>query len=203
MAVTDSKVDVYIEKAGEFARPILIHLRNLVHTACPDVKETIKWGFPHFEYKGMLCHMAAFKKHCSFGFWKAALINESAQFLNSLGLQGIDHFDRISTMQDLPADSVLISYIKEAMRLNEEEIKMPKKKIDTNRLAVSIPDAFKKALDADAKANQVFEKASPSFRKEYIEWIADAKTDLTRDKRIATALEWISEGKGRNWKYER
>ena len=203
MAVTDSKVDVYIEKAGEFARPILIHLRNLVHTACPDVKETIKWGFPHFEYKGMLCHMAAFKKHCSFGFWKAALINESAQFLNSLGLQGIDHFDRISTMQDLPADSVLISYIKEAMRLNEDEIKMPKKKIDTNRLAVSIPDAFKKALDADAKANQVFEKASPSFRKEYIEWIADAKTDLTRDKRIATALEWISEGKGRNWKYER
>ena len=203
MAVTDSKVDVYIEKAGEFARPILIHLRNLVHTACPDVKETIKWGFPHFEYKGMLCHMAAFKKHCSFGFWKAALINESAQFLNSLGLQGIDHFDRISTMQDLPADSVLISYIKEAMRLNEEEIKMPKKKIDTNRLAISIPDAFKKALDADAKAIQVFEKASSSFRKEYIEWIADAKTDLTRDKRIATALEWISEGKGRNWKYER
>ena len=119
MPLTDPRVDAYIEKSQPFARPILNHLRQLVHKACPDVTETIKWGFPNFEYKGLLCNMASFKAHCAFGFWKAALMKDSAKFLEPMGKTAMGHFNRLTSVNDLPSDKILISYIKEAVGLNE------------------------------------------------------------------------------------
>lgn len=201
MPVLDPRVDAYIERSAEFARPVLHHLRSLVHKACPEVTETIKWGFPHFEYKGLLCSMAAFRAHCSFGFWKAALMTDAEQFLNKIGNTGMGHFDRITNLQDLPADKVMISYIKEAVRLNEEDIRMPKNRSQQAR-AVQIPEAFSEQLKENKKALAVFEKFPPSHQREYADWIRDAKTESTRDKRIRQAIEWLEEGKSRNWKYE-
>ena len=201
MPVTDPRVDAYIDKAEPFARPVLEHLRSLVHSACPEIKETIKWGFPHFEYKGLLCSMASFKQHCAFGFWKAALMTDAEQFLNKMGNTGMGHFDRITGISDLPKDKTMISYIREAMKLNEDGIQLQKKK--NSKEPVEIPTEFSSALKQNKKAQDHFNKFSASAQREYIEWISEAKTEATRNKRIDTAVEWISEGKGRNWKYEK
>ncbi len=201
MPVTDPRVDAYIDKAEPFARPVLEHLRSLVHRACPEVKETIKWGFPHFEYKGLLCSMASFKQHCAFGFWKAALMTDAEQFLNKMGNTGMGHFDRITSISDLPKDKTMISYIREAMKLNDDGIQLQKKK--NSKGPVEIPTEFSSALKQNKKAKDHFDKFSASAQREYIEWITEAKTEATRNKRIDTAVEWISEGKGRNWKYEK
>jgi uncharacterized protein YdeI (YjbR/CyaY-like superfamily) len=202
MTVTDPRVDAYIEKAEPFARPVLQHLRSLVHNACPEVKETIKWGFPHFEYKGLLCSMAAFKQHCAFGFWKAALMTDAEQFLNKLGNTGMGHFDRITSINDLPKDKTMMAYIREAVKLNEDGVQLKKNKAATKG-PIEVPAEFSAALKQNKAAMDRFEKFSASAQREYIEWIAEAKTDATRNKRIETAVEWISEGKGRNWKYEK
>ena len=201
MPELDPKVDAYIERSAEFAKPVLNHLRSLVHKACPEVTETIKWGFPHFEYKGLLCNMAAFKAHCSFGFWKAALMTDAEQFLNRIGNTGMGHFDRITNRKDLPADKVMISYIREAVKLNEEDIKIPKARSLRAR-ALVIPEAFSEVLKENKKARAVFEKFPPGQQREYADWISGAKTEATREKRIRQAIEWLEEGKTRNWKYE-
>lgn len=200
MATIDPRIDAYIEKALPFAQPILVHLRGLVHKACPGVGETIKWGFPHFEYKGLLCSMASFKQHCAFGFWKAALMTDAEQFLNRIGNTGMGHFDRITTIKDLPSDKVMIAYIQEAMKLNEDGIQLSR----SGRVkegSIEVPDYFREALEKDKKAFDNFEGFSLSAKREYLEWITEAKTESTRLKRMTTAIEWISEGKGRNWKY--
>lgn len=202
MPTTDPRVDKYIDKSADFAKPILRHMRELVHRACPQVTETMKWSFPHFEYKGILCSMAGFKKHCSFGFWKAALMDDSEQFLNRIGNTGMGHFDRITNLNDLPKDKVMLAYIKEAIKLNEDDVKLPPRTKSAVK-QMPIPKEFAAALKKSKKATTNFENFSPGYRKDYIEWVAEAKTEVTRDKRIATAIEWISEGKGRNWKYER
>lgn len=202
MATIDPRIDAYIEKAAPFAQPILVHLRGLVHKACPSVGETIKWGFPHFEYKGLLCSMASFKQHCAFGFWKAALMTNAEQFLNRIGNTGMGHFDRITTIKDLPSDKVMIAYIREAMKLNEDGIQLPKNR-GKKEASFEVPDYFINALKKNKIAFEKFEGFSQSAKKEYIEWIADAKSESTKEKRMTTAIEWISEGKGRNWKYEK
>lgn len=193
----DKRIDAYIEKSRDFARPILKHLRKLVHKACPDVEETIKWGSPHFDYKGSLAGMAAFKEHCAFGFWKHALLQGTELQRTAMG-----SFGRITSLKDLPKDKEIIALIQQAMELNEKGIKVPKKSAAT-KADVVVPKELTAALSKNKKAKAAFEKFSPSHRREYAEWIAEAKTDATRDKRIATALEWLSEGKPRNWKYER
>lgn len=204
MAVTDPRIDEYIEKSQEFARPILNHLRKLLHKACPGVEETIKWGFPHFMYhNGILCSFASFKQHCAFGFWKASLMQDPEGRFNKNGYTAMGQFDRICTLKDLPADKVLLAYIREAAQLNEAGIKKPEKARPATPKEIIVPDDVAAALQQNTKARTVFEAFSPSHQREYLEWITDAKTTATRNKRLATAIAWMAEGKGRNWKYEK
>jgi len=198
LPTTDPFVDAYIEKSQDFAKPVLEHLRALVHEACPEVVETVKWGMPSFEYKGMLCGLASFKAHCTFGFWKESLLKDiKFPAKNAMG-----SFGRITSLKDLPGDAASKQSIKEAMRLNDENIKVPKKK-PMKKADSAMPDVLLEALARSDAAAQTFEKFPPSAQREYIEWITDAKTDVTRDKRLATTIEWLSEGKRRNWKYEK
>ena len=199
MPVTNPRVDAYIERSAEFARPILMHIRKLVHRACPDVEEKIKWGMPHFDHKGPLCHMAAFKQHCAFGFWKQPLLEQDAFPAEKTAMGG---FGRVENRKDLPSDKVLLGLIRQAMELNEKGIKLPQKK-PAERAELVVPEILAKALAKNKNAKAAFDNFSYSHRKEYIEWINEAKTDPTREKRTATAIEWLSEGKSRNWKYER
>jgi uncharacterized protein YdeI (YjbR/CyaY-like superfamily) len=194
----DKRIDAYIEKSAEFAQPVMIHLRDLVHKACPEVTETLKWSMPSFEYKGLLCGFAAFKQHCTFGFWKQSLLETDAFPKNRTAMGS---FGRITSLKDLPSDKVMIGLIHQAMELNEKGIKVPKKPAAPKKDLV-IPDVLKKALSKNKSAKTTFEKFPYSCKKEYIEWITEAKTEPTRDKRLASTIEWLSEGKRRNWKYE-
>ncbi|CAN5593978.1 YdeI family protein [soil metagenome] len=203
MPTTEPRIDAYIEKSAEFAKPVLQHIRKLVHKACPGIEENIKWSMPFFDYKGAsVCNMASFKQHCSFGFWKAALMKDPEGIFNKEGKNAMGQFDRIISLKDLPADKILIAYIKEAAMLNEAGIKMPAKPKAAVK-EIPVPEELTAALKKNKKAQAVFEKFPPSHKKEYIQWISEAKTEPTRDKRIAAAIEWIAEGKGRNWKYEK
>lgn len=199
MKNTDPRVDAYIEKSAPFAQPVLNHIRKLIHSTCPAVTETMKWSFPHFEYKGTLCNMAAFKQHCTFGFWKGALMKDPHKIMARVGETAMGQFGRITGLHDLPKDTVLIDYIKEAMRLNEEGIKVVKPK--TPAKEVQAPAYFIDALKKNGLALETFNSFSNSHRKEYIEWITEAKTEATRNKRMETAVEWLAEGKSKNWKY--
>lgn len=196
MATRDPRVDAYIAQSADFARPILLHLRKLVHAACPEVSETIKWGVPHFDHKGMMCGMASFKGHCTFGFWKGSLVLGGNAERTAMG-----HFGRIASLDDLPADRTLIAYVKKAAALNDSGVKVaraarvPKKPART-------PADLAARLGKNAAARKTFAALSPSHKREYIEWISEAKTDATREKRLTRTMAWLSEGKTRNWKYE-
>lgn len=193
--------DTYMDKAAPFARPILAHLRNLAHAAQPGLSETLKWGFPHFEYKGMVCHMAAFKQHCVFGFWKATLLTDPHQVLTVQGKTAMGHLGQIKSLADLPADDILVAYIREAVQLNEENRKVPAKAAAGQAKDLEVPDYFLEALAQHAAADRTFRNFSRSQQKEYVDWLAEAKTEATRSKRLDTAMEWLAEGKVRNWKY--
>lgn len=202
MTKKDARIDLYISKSADFAKPILIHIKELVHTACPDVKETMKWSFPHFDYKGMMCSMAAFKQHCAFGFWKAALMKDKSLVANAESESAMGHFGKITSLKDIPSDKKMIAYITEAMMLNDNGVKLPaKKKEVADNKEIKAPDYFLKAIKKNKKAFTTFENFSPSHKREYIEWIAEAKTEETRNRRLETAIEWMAEGKSRNWKY--
>ncbi len=200
----DPKIDAYIAKAQPFAKPILKHLRELIHKANPDVEETIKWGMPSFDYKGPFCSMAAFKQHAVFGFWKGKLLNDKKGYLEERAIDGgtaMGHLGRITSLKDLPPDKAILDFVKQAKKLNDEGIKMPaKSKKETKELLV--PPYFLKEIKKNKKAAAVFAEFSVSKKKDYVEWITEAKTEETKASRMATAVEWISEGKGRNWKYE-
>jgi uncharacterized protein YdeI (YjbR/CyaY-like superfamily) len=194
----DPRVDAYIAKSAAFARPILSHLRRLVHAACPSAEETIKWGFPHFMYQGMLCSMAAFKQHCAFGFWHKSM---RAELADGEPTEAMGQLGRITAVADLPKSPILKRHIKQAMKLNEAGIKIPVVRKPVK--PIKVPADVMKALRSNKKALATFGGFSPSHRREYLEWIAEAKRAETRAKRIATMLEWLAEGKSRNWKYER
>src|SRR5215210_4745794 len=203
MAIQDPRVDEYISKSADFAKPILNHLRDIVHEACPAVKETMKWRFPNFEYAGgILCSMAAFKQHCTFGFWLASLMTDPDRLLTLGEKTAMGHLGQIKNIADLPPEKVLVKYIKEAMLLNETGAKISKKKVSEIK-EVEVPPYFLDALRQNKTAYSTFEKFSPSHKKEYLEWITEAKSEATRNKRIATALEWLEEGKPRLWKYSK
>lgn len=201
MGKKDKRVDEYIARSASFAQPILNHIRMLIHKACPEVEETIKWSFPNFDYKGVFCSMAAFKAHCSFGFWKASLMSDATKMKDNQK-NAMGHMGKITSLKDLPPDKILIAYIKEAAKLNDEGIKLPPRKKITDKQELVIPADFSAALLKNKKASGTFEDFSPSHKKEYIQWITEAKTEDTRNRRMASAIEWIAEGKGRNWKYE-
>ena len=199
MPTTDTRIDAYIEKSAEFA-PVMVHLRDLIHKACPQVSETLKWSMPSFEYKGILCGFAAFKNHCTFGFWKQTLMETDAFPKNKTAMGS---FGRITSLKDLPSDKVMIGLIHQAMELNEKGIKVARPKPSAAaKKDLVIPDDLVSALKKNKKAQAQFDKFSYSHRKEYIQWITEAKTELTRNKRLATTIEWLAEGKSRNWKYE-
>jgi uncharacterized protein YdeI (YjbR/CyaY-like superfamily) len=198
MGKRDARVDAYIAKAADFARPILEHLRTVVHEACPDVEETMKWSFPHFDYKGMMCSMAAFKEHCAFGFWKDELVLGDG----AAGKDAMGQFGRITTIKDLPSKKVLTGYIKKAIKLNDDGVKAPRTtKPKAPKPAPVAPNDLAAALRGNAQAAATFEGFSPSHKREYIEWITEAKTEATRLRRIEQAVAWMAEGKPRNWKY--
>jgi uncharacterized protein YdeI (YjbR/CyaY-like superfamily) len=202
MGTRDARIDEYIAKQKDFARPILTHIREVVHAACPDVEETMKWSSPHFDYKGsMMCGMAGFKEHAIFGFWKGALIEGVSPNRNNGG-EAMGNFGRLTSVKDLPNRKQLTAMIKAAMRLNDEGVVVPKPK-RAPRPEAKVPAELKAALAKNRKAAASFEAFSPSHRREYVEWIDEAKREETKAKRVAQAIEWIAEGKGRNWKYAR
>lgn len=202
--VRDKRIDAYIDKSADFAKPVLAHLRKLVHRGCPDVEETMKWSFPHFDYKGMMCSMASFKQHCVFGFWKASLMKDPNKLFSSTRSDdAMGQFGRIQSIKDLPANAVMLKYIREAVRLNDMEKKLPVKPRPAIKKTLKIPTYFTGAVRKNKKAWQTFQNFSYSNRKEYVEWVTEAKTEETRKKRLETAVRWMSEGKGRNWKYEK
>jgi uncharacterized protein YdeI (YjbR/CyaY-like superfamily) len=190
MGTRNERVDAYIAKSTPFAKPILEHLRD----------EAFKWSFPCFQYKGMLCSMGAFKAYCSFGFWKSSLIlgkdHASGNDEPSMG-----SFGKITQLSDLPPDETLAGYIREGMRLNDLGIKVPNRTKPKVARELVIPDELTAALAKNEAARATFERFSPSHKREYVEWFTEAKTEATRLKRLATTLEWLAEGKPRNWKY--
>jgi uncharacterized protein YdeI (YjbR/CyaY-like superfamily) len=197
MGTRDPRIDAYIEKSAPFARPILNYLRSVVHEACPDVEETTKWSAPFFDYRGTLCSMAAFKAHCAFGFWKASLVLDDK---NPAAQDAAGHFGRITSIADLPPKKTLMGYIKKAMALNEQAVK-PARPPKHPKKPISMPSDFKAALSKNKKALTTFEGFPPSQRRDYLEWVTTAKGEDTRARRLATAVEWMAEGKPRNWKY--
>lgn len=196
------KIDAYIEKSQDFAKPILHYIRETVHEFCPDAEETMKWSFPHFIYKGKnLCAMASFKQHCTFGFWLEKEMKTMQEITQDIEKKSMFSLGKITQVGDLPSRPQLKKAITEAMELTDMGVTM--KKAAPSKTEMEIPDYFQNALNAQPKAKDFFEKASPSFRKEYIAWVSEAKTEATRNKRLEQSLEWIAEGKSRNWKCQK
>jgi uncharacterized protein YdeI (YjbR/CyaY-like superfamily) len=196
----DPAVDAYIAAAQPFAQPILRHLRALVHATVPEVTEAMKWRFPNFVYRGLLCNMAAFKAHCAFGFWKhTSLVDARGKRL--VPDAGMGSMGKLTSLADLPSDAQLKKLLLQAKQLNESPA--PRKPKAPPRKALAVPAAMKSALAKNARAKKFFAELSPSCRYEYVDWISEAKRDATRDARIATAMAWLAEGKRRHWKYER
>ncbi len=198
MGKKDPRVDAYIDRAAEFARPILRRLRGVVHGACPEVEETIKWGFPHFEHRGLLCSFAAFKEHCAFGFWKGRLVLGDGASGAAMG-----QFGRITAIRDLPSRATLTGLVRKAVALNEQGVAAPRSRRGPARPAPSAPPDLVASLARNRKAAATFEGFSPSSRRDYVDWISEAKGQATRRRRIATAVAWMAEGKRRNGRYER
>ena len=200
MGTRDPRVDAYIAKSADFAQPILTHLRDVVHAACPDVQETMKWSMPFFDYHGVMCNMAAFKAHATFGFWKGALIAGLAPNSNAGG-ESMGNLGRLTSVKDLPSRKVLTGYVKEAMRLNDDGVAVKKPK-SAAKPDAKVPPDLAAALKKNRKAAATFDAFTAGQRREYVDWIVEAKREETRAKRVTQAVEWLAEGKKRNWKYE-
>ena len=196
-----AQVDAYIAKAAPFAQPILERIRDAFHAANAGVEEVIKWGVPHFDYKGPLGMMAAFKQHVGWGFWKTKLMKDPHGLIGSGERQAMGGM-KVTNVKDLPTKKVMVEYIREAIRLNEEGVKLERAK-PASKKPVEVPADLAAALAKNKPAKTTFDAFPPSHKREYIEWIAEAKQEATRQKRLATTLEWLAEGKSRNWKYKR
>jgi uncharacterized protein YdeI (YjbR/CyaY-like superfamily) len=195
MGKKDARVDAYIAKAAPFAKPILNRFRKAVHAGCPDVTETLKWSVPHFDHKGVLGGMAAFKAHCRVGFWKHALLTSAPKNKRSGPMASV------ATLADMPDERTLAKMAKEAATLNEAGVKV-KRAVKAPKPAPKAPPYLLAALKANRKAHAAWQAFSPSAQREYVEWMTGAKSEATRDRRLETAVGWIAEGKGRNWKYQ-
>jgi uncharacterized protein YdeI (YjbR/CyaY-like superfamily) len=200
MQTGSSQFDDYIAEAPEFARPILKKIRSLFHKACPQIQETIKWGLPHFEYRGIVGSMAAFKRYVSFGFWKGKLLSDPQKLFGILGKTNMS-MSKITDVTQLPDDKILLAYIREAVALNELGVKLPAKRKSVRKKPLVVPADLVRALKTNKKARATFDGFSPSHQREYVEWITEAKQEETRARRLATTLEWLAAGKPRNWKY--
>jgi uncharacterized protein YdeI (YjbR/CyaY-like superfamily) len=193
MPNNDPRVDAYIAQAADFAKPVLNRIRRLVHAVCPEVTETIKWGSPFYEHRGILLTTPAFKKHCALIFWKGKLIFGKDERREKLR--------RITAPDDLPGDEILNGYIQQAVQLNEAGTRTPARAKPKARPKPVPPDYFLAALQKNPSARRQFERLSPSCQREYVEWLTEARREETRARRLQTAIEWIAAGKSRNWKY--
>jgi uncharacterized protein YdeI (YjbR/CyaY-like superfamily) len=195
MTHRDPRIDTYIAKSADFAQPILEHIRSVVHAACPEVEESIKWSCPHFLYQGkLMCSMAAFKQHCSMHFW------QGKDVVGETDKEGMGQFGKITSIKELPSKKELVAYVRKAVALRESGVKKARP-VPAPKPPPKLPADFAALLKKHTAARKHYEAFSPSAQREYVEWIAEAKTDATRQKRMATALEWLAEGKHRNWKY--
>lgn len=193
----EPRIDAYIAKAAPFARPILEKVRERVHAAAPEAEEAIKWGAPGITVDGkILLIMAAFKAHAALNFWRGQEIGDGGPKAGAMG-----QFGRLTSVDDLPPDAELDALIREAAALARTAPAPRKVKHEPKGPAELHPE-FAKALEANPKAKSVLDGFPPSAQRDYLEWIAEAKQDATRTKRIATAIEWLSEGKRRHWKYQ-
>ena len=203
--------DEYIAAAAEFAGPILEKVRAHVHKACPDVEESMKWSHPHFGYKGMLVGMSAHKAHVNVTFWHGAELEDPDGLLEVVGKTKMGNL-RAEKVSDLPNQRTFVKFVKEAMRLNEAAESAPSKpqrktgkkagkKATTAARSVDAPDDLLIALRKKKRALATYDAFSYTNKKEYVEWVTEAKREATREKRVAQAVEWMSEGKPRNWKY--
>jgi uncharacterized protein YdeI (YjbR/CyaY-like superfamily) len=193
---TDPRVDAYIEKQAAFAQPILRHLRDVVHTACPDGEETLKWSMPSFLYKGkILAGMAAFKAHATFGYWNDSMLSQDAKNRSAMG-----QFGRLTSLDDLPSKAALVELTQKSMALIEAGVKPAR--ATAKKPPFTVPQDLRAAIDAVAAAKATFDGFAPSCQREYVEWVTEAKRDETRAKRLAQTVIWLAEGKRRNWKYE-
>jgi len=198
MAAKDPRVDAYIARAAPFARPILAHLRATVRTAVPEAEETIKWGMPHWVHHGILCCIAGFKGHC------AMVIRRGSDLLGDAAKDdAMGNFGRITSLDDLPAKGKLVRLLRAAARTNEAGADAPRRPRRQKKPEARVPPDLAAALRKDARARATFEAFSPSRRRDYVEWIVEAKAKETRARRLAQAVLWMAEGKARNWKYER
>ena len=203
MPTFNKRVEDYINSKNEFAIPILLKLRKAIHKACPEVTETIKWGMPAFEYKGLLCGFAAFKAHCAFNLWKYKLVEDRHGLIEQGERTAMGVFGKITSVKDLPSEKILMEYIKQAMKLNEDGVKPAPKPRLKERKELIIPEKFKEALDKNFIAKDNFEKMSYSHQKEYMEYINEAKREETRESRIRKSIQKLEEAKSHNWKYEK
>ncbi len=200
MPKTDPRIDTYIAEAAPFAQPILQHLRMLIHRACPEVEESVKWGHPSFGYHGkILCGLSAFKAHLGFGFWhqkmEGVLAADGIKVAEGAGLLG-----RITSRDQLPSDAALLGYLKTAMTLLDSDA--PTRPERKKKPELPTPPDLTAALKKSARAAAKWKEFSPSMRREYIEWITEAKREETRAQRVKTTIDWVGTGKKRNWKYE-
>jgi len=200
MPTKDPRVDAYIARCAEFAQPILKHLRRVVHAASPAIEETMKWGMPFFVHRGIVCNMAAFKQHCSFGFWRSDLVLDGDPRYGQAGGGMMQRFGRLTTLSDLPSDRQLTTWVRKAVELNAAGVKLPARPKPKKKPLIVPPD-LRAALRKNKKAAAAFAEFSYSHKKEYVDWITEAKRDETRQKRLATALTWMAGGKSRHWKY--
>jgi uncharacterized protein YdeI (YjbR/CyaY-like superfamily) len=188
----DSRIDAYIAGAAPFAKPIITQVRDVVHEACPGIVETIKWGHPSFDHHGIVCGPTAFTAHCVLSFWKASLLGDASLLRRE-----------VKSVDDLPSRRDLLRLVKQAAKLNEDGVTVPEepRKRPSDASTLTVPDVLTNALRKNKKAQATFEAFSHTNKKDYVEWISEAKSDDTRQKRLDQAIEWMAEGKPRNWKY--
>lgn len=205
-AKKDPRVDQYIADCEPFARPILKHLRKTILGACPEGEETLKWGMPHLMYRGsIVCGFSGFKQHCALGFW------DGREVVGGERTEGAGHFGKITSTQDLPSAQTLAGFVRKAMKLIEARgpgkkkasaKAAPKRTPKREKGPLRTPPDLMRALKANKKALATFQGFSPSGKREYVDWITDAKTEETRERRLEQAVDWMAEGKSRNWKYK-
>ena len=194
---TDPRIDAYIARQADFARPILTCLREVLQEACPDCEETLKWSMPSFLYKGkILAGFAAFKAHATFGFWSGSMVLES----NDEQKSAMGQFGRLTSLDDLPSKAMLVALTGKAMKLIDDGVKPIRNK--HVKPPFTVPQDMRAAIDAAPAAKATFDNFPPSQQRDYVAWVTDAKRDETRAKRLAQTVAWLAEGKRRNWKYE-
>lgn len=203
MPTCDPRIDSYIDAAAPFARPILREFRRIVHEACPQVEETMKWSMPHFTCGGeLLCGMAAFKAHCAISFWKAQHIADPHGVLTPVGKSSMGQLGRIAAVADLPSEDVLKDLLRAGAALNAGGAKPRKKVAPKPKPAATVPEALQAALDRNPAARTTFDSLAPGYRREFTEWIAEAKREETRARRVDQAIALLADGKTRYDKYK-